>query len=184
MPSGKNLILIGYRGSGKSAVGRLVAERSGRPFVDTDELIEHSAGRTIREIFESNGEAEFRRLERETIERVAALAGYVISVGGGAVLDAENRRALRAAGLCVWLTATPEELFRRIQGDSTSADRRPALTNASGWDELRQLLAEREPFYRELADCPIDTVGRTVDEAAAMIVEFLDSIDGQESAED
>lgn len=170
---GDNLILIGYRGSGKTCVGRQIAAVTGRAFVDTDDLIETAAGRTISRIFESDGESEFRRLEAEAIRSVAARSRQVISVGGGAVLSEQNRAALRTAGLCVWLRASPDVLWRRIEPDEQNAARRPALTAAPGADEVRQLLADRQQYYAELAHESLDTDSLDVSQAAERIIEMM-----------
>ena len=115
-----NLVLIGYRGSGKGTVGRLLADRLGRPFVDTDALIEQAEGASVREIFSDRGEPAFREAEARIVRQVAALDEQVIAVGGGAVLRRENVELLRANGWLVWLRAEAEELHRRIQADRNS----------------------------------------------------------------
>lgn len=153
----QNIILIGLRGSGKSSVGRALAACLGWQFIDTDERIEAQTGRTIAEIFTRDGEPKFRALETAVIQDVARGARQVLSVGGGAVLDPENCASLRAAGVCVWLTAPAEELHRRTQADPGTATRRPALTDATGVDEVRRLLAARQPLYAALADHVVST---------------------------
>lgn len=168
--SAKNVILIGPRGCGKSSVGRAVAERLGWTFVDTDARVEARAGRSIRAIFAAEGEAHFRELEARIIEEVSQGAGQVIAVGGGAVLRASNRDALRRAGTCVWLTAPAEELHRRLQSDARSASTRPALTDLPALDEVRHLLAEREPLYAGLAEHVVATTARTTDDVAAAVL--------------
>lgn len=169
----KNVVLLGYRGSGKSCVARLVAERLGWAFVDTDELIEQHAGCTICEIFEQRGEAAFRALEAEVIAGLPGAGRRVISVGGGAVLAEENRRRLRATGHCIWLTAPAEELCRRITADPQTASRRPALTTAAGKDEVQQLLAVRAPLYAATAHDSVDTSGRSPEQVADLILRLL-----------
>ncbi|MBN2446541.1 MAG: shikimate kinase [Phycisphaerae bacterium] len=168
-----NVVLIGYRGSGKTSVGRAIATRLGWDFIDTDEMIEAEAGRSVREIFEADGETGFRKLEAAAIERVASGRHQVISVGGGAVLAAENRRHLRAAGRCVWLTAPAAVLHARMGADPLNASLRPALTSEGGLEEVIHVLAAREPLYHELADCIIDTESRTIDELAELVLNEL-----------
>jgi len=131
MPS-RNVILIGYRGCGKTCVGRELAARLHWPFVDTDEQVEATAGRSIREIFEQDGEVAFRQLEPRAIADVTRASGQVIAVGGGALLSAANRAALRQAGVCVWLTAPATELRRRLRADPRTGATRPALTARGG----------------------------------------------------
>lgn len=167
------VILIGYRGSGKTAVGRRLAERLGWDFIDTDEAVEKKAGRAIREIFQTDGEKTFRRIEAQVLE--AALAGRqrVVSAGGGAVLARRNRKALRATGVCVWLTAPPEELLRRITADQRSASQRPSLTDRSGLAEIEALLQARLPVYEATADHVVGTVGRSIEQVVQVILEYL-----------
>ncbi|MBP7746718.1 MAG: shikimate kinase [Phycisphaerae bacterium] len=153
----RNVILIGLRGSGKSSVGRALAARLGWEFVDTDERVEAQTRRTIAEIFAQDGEPAFRALETAVIKDVARGTRQVLSVGGGAVLNPENCASLRAAGVCVWLTAPAEELHRRTQADPGTATRRPALTDAAGVGEVRRLLSARQPLYAALADHVVST---------------------------
>jgi len=172
-PAPNNLVLVGLRGCGKSSVGRLVARRLAWEFVDTDELIERKEGRTISAIFATDGEAGFREIERQAIEHAARGEHRVIAVGGGAVLLEANRRALRAAGLCVWLTAPPPELLRRLQADPHTATRRPALSRLPELAEIEKTLASRRPFYEALADQVLDTAGRTIADVAQEVITFL-----------
>jgi len=162
------LVLIGYRGTGKTTVGRLLAESLGWPFIDTDPLIEQRAGLPIREIFARFGEDHFRDLESGVIADLDGQDPAVISAGGGAILRDENVAHLRKDSLVVWLTASAETLHQRIAGDATTAARRPNLTNLIGLDEIRPLLAVREPLYRRAADIEISaefrTPGRIADE--------------------
>jgi shikimate kinase len=165
--------LIGYRGSGKTCVGRRLAERLGWEFVDTDETIQQEAGRTIREIFDADGERAFRKLEADVLEQ--ALAGHrrVISAGGGAVLARRNRRALRSAGPCIWLTAPAEELARRIEADERSSTQRPSLTGQSGLAEIEMMLQARLPVYEATADHVVSTADRTPDQVVETILRQL-----------
>jgi shikimate kinase len=165
-----NVVLIGYRGCGKSYVGREVARRLGWPFVDTDERIEAAAGRCIRDIFAQQGEAHFREMETRIIPQVTATRGQVIAVGGGAVLAASNRAKLRRAGVCVWLTAPATELYRRLEADPRSGTTRPALTTRGGLAEVRHLLAQRRPLYAGLADHVVPTRARSVAEVATAVL--------------
>ena len=167
------VILIGYRGCGKTTVGRRLAERLGWDFLDTDETIQKDMGRTIHEIFESDGEAAFRRLEANLLDQALAGRRRVISAGGGAVLARRNRKALRAGGLCIWLTAPPEELHRRIIGDERSASQRPSLAKRPGLAEIEAVLQARLPVYEATADHVVGTVGRSVDEVVGAILELL-----------
>lgn len=169
----RNIVLIGLRGSGKTAVGRQLAAILGWVRVDTDELIEERSGRSIAEVFAADGEAAFRKLEAELVADVARGERQIISVGGGAVLSEVNRAALRAAGICVWLTAPPEELHTRLQSDSRTATTRPPLTERAALDELRHLLEQRTPLYAALADHIVDTAGRSVAQVVDEVLGLL-----------
>ena len=168
------LVLIGYRGTGKSTVGRIVAERSRRPFADADIELERSSGRSIRSIFERDGEPAFRALETEVLLRLAAssrLAGGVLATGGGAVLREANRRAIRQFGLVVWLTADAETLARRLSGSRHAGVDRPALTAAGTSAEVADVLEARTPIYRQVADFEVVSAGRSVFEVAESVLE-------------
>jgi shikimate kinase len=165
--------LIGYRGTGKTSVAPRLAERLGVPWIDADPELERHAGRTIREIFATDGEPEFRRLERETLVDLLARGSGVIAAGGGAILNADTRRDFLAAGPVIWLQADIATIAARIAGDATSRDRRPNLTGPGGVDEIRTLLAAREPLYRETATITVDTTGKSVDQIVTEILAAL-----------
>jgi shikimate kinase len=150
-----SLILIGYRGCGKTTVGPLVATRAGLPFVDADDVLEAKAGRSIAAIFATDGEAAFRDLEETNLAELCAGPPVVLATGGGAVLREINRRRLKAAGFVVWLTADAATLATRLAADPTTARRRPNLT-VGGVTEIETLLRARGPFYREIADLTLD----------------------------
>lgn len=157
-----NIVLIGLRGCGKSAVGRELATRLGWRFVDTDALVEERTGQTIREIFADQAEAGFRELEAQVVSEVAHLTDHVISTGGGVVLREDNVAALKGSGCLVWLTAPPEVLWERILGDLRRQQTRPALDLAAGLQQIRDTLKHREPIYTRVADVEVDTTGRSV----------------------
>lgn len=173
-----NIVLIGYRGSGKTSVGRAVAARLGFSFVDTDTLIEQRAGCTIAEIFARETEAGFRRRETEVVVEVAAGDNTVISAGGGAVLADENVRALEAGGWLVWLRAPADVLWQRITQDTATTANRPNLTASGGLDEVRSLLAVREPTYRAAATATIDVTDKSIDEVADEVVQQFRKMGG------
>ncbi len=168
------MILIGYRGSGKTVVGRLLAGELRRSHFDTDLLIEDREGRSIAAIFEQDGEPHFRGIESEVIDDLTPDAPVVISIGGGAVVSEHNRKRLKRLGAVVWLQAAPEELHRRIAADRESAASRPPLSTDDALTEVRTLLAQRNRWYEELADVEIDTAGRSPAEVAQMILRHLD----------
>ena len=168
----RSIVLIGYRGSGKSTVGRLLAERLARQHIDTDRLIERRLNRTISEIFEHEGEGFFREAEAAVISELPADRA-VISVGGGAVEDRRNRKRLSEFGYVVWLSAAVEELHRRITADAAGGTCRPALSNDDPLIEIRTKLGARTSYYRELADLRIDTSGVAPSAVAQGIVDHL-----------
>ncbi len=173
-----HLYLIGYRGSGKSTVAKLLATGLKRPLWDTDRMIEQSSGQPIRDIFAQSGESAFRELETQAIAQLGNLkeaAPAVVSLGGGAVLRPENQDLLRQTGYCVWLTGSPKVLYERIQSDSTSADSRPKLTDRDGYAEVEEVLRQREPIYRSLANMTVNTDCHSPDVVSSMILPWAES---------
>ncbi|MEX6675297.1 shikimate kinase AroK [Pseudomonas sp. W2Oct36] len=149
----RNLILVGPMGAGKSTIGRLLAKELRLPFKDSDKEIELRTGANIPWIFDKEGESGFRDREQAMIAELSALDGVVVATGGGAVMREENRRALHAGGRVVYLHASVEQQVGR-----TSRDRnRPLLRTADPARVLRELLAIRDPLYREIADVIIET---------------------------
>jgi shikimate kinase len=164
----KNLFLIGARGTGKTTVGRLVAERLGWRFCDADVLLEERAGKTIRAIFETEGEAAFRDRESALLAEIAGRQDHVVATGGGVVLRAENRLCL-ARGDVVWLRAEPVVLWQRLQQDASTAERRPDLAQG-GLAEIEEVLRIRAPLYERCADLAVDADTRTPDEVSSLIL--------------
>jgi shikimate kinase len=175
-PSGLGLALVGYRGTGKSTAGRILAGRLDRPFVDADIEIERCAGRSIGAIFSEWGEPVFRDWEERTLaDLIAQFPTAVLATGGGAVLRETNRRRLRDFGFVVWLKADPDELERRLEADRLRAAERPALTPAGAITEIAQVLEARTPIYHDVADTAIETGGKTPDQVAAAILDCWNS---------
>jgi shikimate kinase len=170
-----SVVLIGYRGSGKTTVGRKLAQRMRIEFIDCDDLIVAKAGKSIREIFAHDGEARFRELETQVLREVVARKDHVIGLGGGAVVREENRKILAGAGHSVlYLHCQPEELLRRIQNDPATSDNRPNLTSLGGGiEEIQTLLSQREPMYESAMTHKLDVTHLTPDEAVARILQLL-----------
>jgi shikimate kinase len=165
----KNLFLVGPMGAGKSAVGRQLARILHLEFVDSDEEIEARTGVDISFIFEKEGEAGFRKREVQVIDELSQREGVVLATGGGAVLDADSRSRLGARGLVVYLyTSVPQQLDRTQRGRN-----RPLLENGDQEQVLEDLMAIRDPLYREIADLTVDTDGRRVQTVAKEIHESL-----------
>lgn len=156
-----NLILIGYRATGKTTLARLLAGRLGWDWIDADVEIERAAGKPIAKIFAEDGEPVFRNIEADLIASLCRRDRLVLATGGGAPLRPESRQAMRQQGHVVWLTAAPETIHARMSGDATTASRRPSLTDRSPTDEIVHLLAVREPAYREASHVTIDTEGKS-----------------------
>ncbi|MFQ5411721.1 MAG: shikimate kinase [Phycisphaerae bacterium] len=159
-----NLYLVGCRGSGKSTIGPLVARRLGRPFIDMDDRIAEEAGRSISEIFETEGEDGFRRREHELCLKLKKVRRHVIALGGGTLINPENRQLLKRGGKFIWLQAPAAMLWSRINKDPHTTHTRPNLTPAGGLPELEATVARREPIFRVIANHTIDTVSASPDE--------------------
>ena len=171
-----NVVLIGLRGSGKSTVGKLLAEKLGREFSDTDTLVQQRAKMTISEIFAQHGEPHFRALESAIVCECAARENLVIATGGGAILKPGNAAALKAHGFVVHLNASAAELWRRVSQDRKSGSTRPQLLKGakSGVDELAQLMAARAEVYARARDTEICVENRTPDEIVEAILKLAE----------
>jgi len=171
---GRGLVLVGYRGTGKSSVGRILAERMGRPFVDADIQLELRAGRPIASIFAESGEAVFRDWEERIIQETTSEdTGAILATGGGAVLRESNRNRLRDFGLVVWLQASPQVLATRLCANPKALADRPALTSAGTLREIAEVLEARLPLYRAIADFEVETEGKSPARVAEMIEEIF-----------
>jgi shikimate kinase len=155
-----NLLLVGVRGSGKSAAGAELARRLGCDFADLDEEVERVAGISVAEIFARSGEAEFRRLETEALTRMIGREHTVVATGGGAVVDATNRELMHGLGKVVWLRVSPETAVERV-GRSSS---RPALTDLPPLEEAREVARSRRAWYERVADEVVETDSLTLAE--------------------
>ena len=169
----RNLVLIGGRASGKTSVGKALAQILQRPFVDLDEVLVAEAGQSIAELVAEEGWPEFRRREKELVARLGARPGQVLAPGGGAVLDPDNVAILRKHGLVVWLFADPAVLSQRLQQDQGSQDSRPSLTGADPGAEMERVLAEREPLYRSAAHVILDTTGLSIPEVTKRLLQII-----------
>ncbi len=157
----RNIVITGFMGTGKTTVGRLVADRLGRSFVDTDDEIARRAGKSIREIFEQQGESYFRHCERRLCRFLAAQRGLVIATGGGMLVDESNRRVMLASGLVVCLNASPEVIRARLERE---ASERPLLRG-----DWQALLAQRAAAYAAIPH-QVDTADKTPQRVADEII--------------
>jgi shikimate kinase len=168
--------LVGYRGTGKSTVAAVVAERLGVAWRDADAVLEDRIGSSIATLVGSRGEAVFREVETQVLRDTLPAFTGVLATGGGVVLRPENRLLLRERGRpVVWLTAPADVIRRRLAADPTTVARRPALTGVNPLDEVADALRVREPLYREVADVAIDTASDPPAVVAERILAWLES---------
>ncbi|MBN1671080.1 MAG: shikimate kinase [Kiritimatiellae bacterium] len=165
-----NVVLVGFMGTGKTAVGRVLAEKLDKTLVDMDSMIEAREGKSIPRIFAEDGEPHFRALERKLVRELAAGRDLVVSAGGGIVLNGANIDDFSRTGLVVCLTATPATILERV-GDDTN---RPLLAAADKLGKIKTLLAARKPYYDAVA-CRVATDGKTPDQIAAEIIKAYES---------
>ncbi|MDR3349054.1 MAG: shikimate kinase [Acidaminococcales bacterium] len=168
MPGKGNIALVGFMGTGKTTVGRLLAEKLGMAFVDTDEEIEKAQGKPIPEIFAQNGEEFFRETESRALKVVAARNGQVIATGGGAIVREDNFSELSRRAHIICLRASPAVILRRTAADAG----RPLLQGGERIERIASLLKAREPHYAK-AECAVDTDGRSFSEIIGEIRLFL-----------
>lgn len=166
-----SLFLTGPMGAGKSTIGRQLSKQLKLPFHDSDHEIEHRTGVDIPLIFELEGEAGFRKREAAIIDELTRLPGIILATGGGAILDPVNRQHLAGRGTVVYLHTSVDQQLRR-----TGRDRhRPLLQTDNPRRKLAELMAEREPLYREIADIVIETDGKRVQSVVKQICDFLEA---------
>jgi len=165
-----NIVLIGYRGTGKSTVGKILAERLGRELVSTDAEIISRARLPVPDIVQRFGWDHFRDLESEVCRDLAGKDGLIIDTGGGAILRQQNVDCLKKNGILIWLTATVRTITERIGGDT----QRPSLTGAESFtEEVEEVLRERQPKYKSAANHIIETDGRSVAEVVEAILALV-----------
>ncbi|GIV77654.1 3-dehydroquinate synthase [Litorilinea aerophila] len=171
-PATRNIVLTGFMGTGKTTVGRLLAERLNRPFVDMDDAIQAHFGKPIPDIFAQEGEAAFRAVEAELCRRFAREAGIVLSTGGGALVNPANREALAQTGVIICLTASVDEILKRVE----QADDRPLLpgSQAERARRVRELLQARRPAYAAIRQ-QVDTTGYTPEQVVERVLEILEA---------
>jgi shikimate kinase len=168
-----NIVLIGYRGTGKTSVGKALSTRLGRPFFDADAYLEQKLGRAISDMVAAEGWPFFRAREKEVIGEIAAKDDCVIATGGGAVMDKDNVACLRRKGTFVLLKADTDIMIQRIQGDESSAQQRPKLSDGDIYEETESLLKERMPVYEDIAGFSVDTSNLAIDEVVDQIIRYV-----------
>ncbi|MBW1722560.1 MAG: shikimate kinase [Deltaproteobacteria bacterium] len=168
-----NVVLIGYRCSGKTLAGKIIAGKLGREFMDTDRLIEHYAGCSIVNIVSRAGWEHFREIEKRVIEEVSQKDDLVIATGGGVVLAQKNVRSLKRNGWVVWLNGKVEVLKQRMLEEQRAGRVRPALKGVDPIDEVEQVLAERSPLYKQASDFMVDTSALSPEKVALLIMDAI-----------
>lgn len=170
-----DVVLIGYRGSGKSTLGKKLADRLWSKFYDLDDMIVAKSGKTIREVFEKDGEERFRQIESECLAEALKIEAGVLALGGGAIVRPENRQMLKDAGVkVIYLRCEPKVLLERIASDTRSFHSRPNLTSLGGGiEEIETLLAQREPLYREAKTAELEVTNLTPDEAVVYVARMM-----------
>jgi shikimate kinase len=161
----RNIILVGFMGTGKSVVGKLLAKKLNMNFVELDEMIETREKMSIKDIFEKKGEPYFRLIEKEVVEEASLRKNVVISAGGGAIIDEENFKNLKSSGIIICLQACPETILKRTKDLKT----RPLLNVPDPKKKIEELLAKRAPYYKKADHC-IDTDNLTVEQIAEKII--------------
>jgi len=170
-----NLVLIGYRATGKTSVGIRLAEVLQRPFVDLDQVLVREAGRSIADIVAQGGWTEFRRLEKQLVARYRDTRGQVLATGGGVVLDPNNVAALRENGIIIWLTADPAAIQTRLAQDQPRDANRPSLTGEDTIREVLAVLEARAPLYQAAAQISIDTTHWSESQVVKLVLAALKS---------
>lgn len=166
----ERILLIGYRGTGKTTVGRLLAKQLDWTFADCDDHIEAGANQSVADIFATEGEAGFRDREAAVLRELCGRNRIVVATGGGAILRPTNRELLANSQFIAWLVAGPATVYARLENDPANASRRPNLTSTGGLDEVRTLIAAREAYYRDLADFVADADAPSPEAVATAIL--------------
>ncbi|MCM8806486.1 MAG: shikimate kinase [Candidatus Omnitrophica bacterium] len=171
----KNIVLVGFMGTGKSEVGELLAKKLGRKFIDTDKLIEEREKDRIARIFQVKGEEYFRNLEEKIIEEVSEYKNCVIATGGGALIREKNYLNLKKNGILICLTATPEEIYKRTL---PKKDRPLLMKSKNVIETIKELLERRKPYYSK-ADYTIDTTKKKIEDVVDEIIEIVKKENGE-----
>ncbi len=168
-----NIVLIGYRCSGKTEVGKILARELEKDFLDTDELIEDNAGCSIETIISRDGWNHFREIEKSLIEEVSRRNNLIIATGGGVVMDEDNVKNLKENAWIIWLNGESEVLRERMDKEQRSGKIRPSLTGEDSLEEIKQVMDVRIPLYEKTATFVVDTSTVTSAEVAALIIKNL-----------
>jgi len=168
-----NIFLIGFRGTGKTSVGKILAQRLKREYIDADVYLEQQEGKTIKDIFAESGEKKFREIESKIIAELCLQNNLIVATGGGVVLNDENVNRMKKSGVAILLEADADTLFKRIKGDVSTNTKRPSLTQFDEYQEIKYLLEKRKPLYDKAADFIVNTARISIDDAAGKIMSFI-----------
>jgi shikimate kinase len=163
------IFLIGYRCTGKTTIGKIIAHRLNFNFIDTDHLIEKQLGLTIREIIEKQGWEKFREIEKQILLNTKNNNNTIIATGGGIIIDHDNQQFIKKNGLCIWLDADIETIMVRLNNDNKTRTLRPALTNKDLFEETNEIVKKRIPLYKNTSHIKIDTSFNTPEEIVNII---------------
>lgn len=168
-----NIFLIGYRCTGKTSVGKCIAENIGWNFIDSDELLMINNGETVADIVSRGGWPLFRKLEKDTLKTICRRRKQVVATGGGVIVDAENIDLMKQSGSVVWLRATPETILKRMIQDTRTGQLRPSLTDHELAVEIEKTLKERMPLYRTAMSVDVETDGKTPEKISSEVLSRL-----------
>ena len=176
------IFLTGYRCTGKTSVGKTLANKLNLPFVDADILLVEEYGETISEMVAKEGWQPFRDKESAILAKICDMGDQVVATGGGVILDKKNVSLMKKSGTTIWLTATPETIKKRIVQDEKTADSRPSLTNRGLLEEIEDTLSERNPLYEDAMDFSVDTDEKQIEEISEIII-FRLKVEGSKCRE-
>jgi shikimate kinase len=168
-----NIVLIGYRCTGKTSVGKALSERLGKAFVDTDDYIEKKVGQPISDMVAKQGWDFFREKEKQAIRDTTSSESLIIAPGGGAVLNSENVTNLKRNGVIVLLETTKETILERMRADGKTEQQRPSLTGKDPLEEIEEVLEIRRPYYQQAMDFSVDTTSKSIQEVVEEILQKL-----------
>ena len=172
----RNIYLVGYRCTGKTTVGKTLAQRLGKDFIDADDMLVRDAGMTVAEIVQRFGWDDFRNRESRILKTIANMKGKIVATGGGVILRDENIETIRKAGTVVWLRASVKTIAARMANDVNSKDQRPGLTDKGPMSEIEETLELRTPMYRKAMDFSIETDGIPVHDICDRILDKLSEL--------
>lgn len=165
-----NIYLTGYRCTGKTTIGRMLAKKMGWAFVDADEQLVSDAGMTVADIVAQFGWDDFRNRESAVLKKISASNSQVVATGGGVILRESNRSLMKETGTVIWLTASVKTIAERMVNDEMTQGQRPGLTDKGALQEIEETLIQRTPIYREAMDFSVETDGKSLDDICDVIL--------------